>query len=264
MGAFGEEAALNHWAEDCFDGVGTDPLAVLRGILDNRTPLLAFQFIGRVMRRSQWKAAGFDVTQDRGGNYSAFESGGVWFRLRGLGRLTDRQLVAARTGGRDLHTVNDVEWFLRLGGNERELIDIPEHVCTVVRAHNTPDLAQRVAHLKEAVRLAPGNVQYREEWYTLRIAGGEIAAIDEAAQFFRNDIDVVVHSGAAEAWLKLMLDSQGATAAESLAEALREGLRRIERAEPEGRLYAGWALGFVEGKKVELEKMWQRVCVPRR
>lgn len=105
------------------------------------------------------------------------------------------------------HPLTVFEYVLA-GSNLSEFAGLPEDVkayCegNLLRINGNPKEALPL--LEKAISLNPDEVRYREIYYPLRLALGDLSSIEDELTCFQNDMDSVIHTGRFEEWIKTLI-----------------------------------------------------------
>jgi hypothetical protein len=244
----------------------SDPWLVLRGPIGLNTPGELLMHLGYIRYESEWRRNGIRVIRE-GSNIKPIVNNGLWFGFTQPYLLNEFELAALTTNKRAIYTYNEVDAFLSIGGSRDELVELPEHIWIyheAAEALRADDLMKAGDYFGRAVLLAPAEVRYRERWYDVRIEVGDLSALPELLNYFKDDVDSVVHNDLAYRSLKLLLRKCGIEQAQQFYLTLKEGLERQTLSKPAGRIYSGWSPDFINAKSQQLDRAWLRLSKPRR
>lgn len=212
-------------------------------------------YLETVRRTSEWKRLGFRVELDEYG-----------FPVRGGGDeyefwvAREREEVIAdaiRTGKKALRHPVAVFSYVRAGCELSEFANLPEDVaayCTGNMLRLTRRLEEALPHLQRAITLNPREVRYFEAYYPVRLALGDLSAIREELEFYRNDMDSAVHSGRFDEWIGLAIGTQDFLLAKDVISAARTALQNLVDGRAVARLYGRQKPAWYEYKKEQFEK----------
>jgi len=102
------------------------------------------------------------------------------------------------------------EYFLA-GVSLSEFIELPKSViayCEAKMQLQNGATNQAIDLLKTACQLDTKEVRYRELYYQLALESGNVDSIFEEFEYFKYDIDSIIHSGRFKKWMKAFLDAK--------------------------------------------------------
>jgi hypothetical protein len=159
-----------------------------------------------VRRASEWIALGFAVQLDEYGlPMHSPKSTYTFF----IARENDPFIAAAiRTGKKAIKHHSHVFDYFLIGCDLSEFVDLPEDVRCFCRGNLLRikgRLVDGLPFLERAVELNPSEVRYREIYYPLRLALGDLSVIEDELAYFERDIDSVIHSGRFDEWIRVLI-----------------------------------------------------------
>jgi hypothetical protein len=190
-------------------------LASFKHLVDTRPEVL--RYVDTIRKASEWRLLGFIVDVSEYGNPERSDALEYRFFL-----VNERDPVvqeAIATGRRAVvHPLAVFEYF-RIGCSLSEFVGLPPDVpiyCRARKHYEQNELAQALPLLEQACALNPDEVRYREVLYPLRLALGDMKSIAEELEYFKGDIDSMVHTGRAKEWLRALRETGDHAAREQI------------------------------------------------
>jgi hypothetical protein len=178
-------------------------LASIGHLIDARPEIL--QYVDTIRKASEWRTLGFTVPVNDNGNPARNTQLAYRFFLASERDPVVQEAIA--TGKRAVtHPLAVYEYF-RIGCDLSEFVTLPLDVrfyCHGRRHYERRELVEALPLIEQACSVNQDEVRYRELLYPLRLALGDLKAIQDEFAFFRGDIDSMVHSGRANEWLRLL------------------------------------------------------------
>ncbi len=217
----------------------SDPYLILRPrCLVSEAPKKLLPYLDTVRRASTWKALGFPVKLDDYG-----------YPLRGISKAHDFSLAresdpiiadAIRTEKKAVRHPLPVFEYVLAGCDLSEFVDLPEDVKTycqgnLLRVNGKPEHA--LPFLERACHLNPDEVRYREVFYPLRLALGDLSSIQDEFTYFERDMDSIIHTGRFEEWMKALIAAKDYSSAIQLISQVDAALSRLADGSTTARFY---------------------------
>lgn len=234
----------------------SDPYLILRPrLLVCDAPKKLLPFFDTVKRLSTWAAMGFSVKLDQYG-----------YPLRGTSKTHEFSVAresdpiiseAIRTGKKALRHPLPVFDCVLAGCELSEFVDLPDDVIAycqgnLYRVNGKPEEALPL--LAKACQLNPDEVRYREVYYPLRLALGDLTYIQEEIEYFARDMDSVVHTGRFEEWVKALIAAKDYSSARQIISQVDIGLSRLASGSVTARFYTAQKPDWYRYKREQFAK----------
>lgn len=181
-------------------------LTSFRHLVDTRPEIL--QYVDTIRKASEWRQLGFIVNVSEYGNPE--RSDALDYRFFLANERDPAVQEAITTGKRAVtHPLPVFEYF-RIGVNLSEFVKLPPDVplyCCARKHYEQRELAEALPLLEQACSLNPDEVRYREILYPLRLELGDMKSIADELEYFKGDIDSMVHTGRTKEWLRILRES---------------------------------------------------------
>lgn len=238
----------------------TDPYLMLRPTRRvEDTPKELLPYLATVRKASEWERLGFKVNLDE---YGYPIKGGEKDHEFAVARDRDEVVAdAIRTGKKALRHPLQVFDYVQAGCALSDFANLPEDVteyCVGNTLRLAGNLEEALPHLHKAVTLNPNEVRYFEVYFPLRLQLGDLSAIREELQYYRNDMDSAVHSGRFDEWLKVLIKAQEHELAKSVISATESALHDLVNGRVTARLYSAQKSWWYESKLEDFQKKAQK------
>lgn len=234
----------------------TDPYLMLRparGVED--TPKELLPYLATVRKASEWERLGFKVNLNEYG--LPVRGGGNDYEFS-VARERDEVVAdAIKTGKKAIRHPLAVFEYVRVGCSLSDFANLPEDVaeyCTGNTLRLAGDLEGALPHLHKAVTLNPNEVRYFEVYFPLRLQLGDMSAIREELEHYKNDMDSAVHSGRFDEWIKVLIKAQEYEVAKTVISATESALRDLVNGRTTARLYGAQKSSWYEYKLEQFQK----------
>jgi hypothetical protein len=174
-----------------------------RRLVDIRPGIL--RYIDTIRKESEWRQIGFTVNVSDYGNPQRSEELDYRFFLANERDPIVQEAIAS--GKRAVVQPLPVFEYFRIGSDLSEFVKLPPDVplyCRARRHFENNELAEALPLLEQACSLNQDEVCYRELLYPLRLSLGDITSIAEELEYFKGDIDNMVHTGRTKEWLRVL------------------------------------------------------------
>lgn len=186
-------------------------------------PKAILENIGRVRKGATWEQFGFipygTKTTYSSGDESRTLDGSIaldgqdwWFQSMDLelGQNKKNAIRAIREEKR-LVTVNTEAYILKLLDIPySETIGVSEEYIAYANARlalEYKDFVLAIQHAACAIKLNPREDKYKTILFDARVGGGDLSAIEERLDYYKNDMDSAAHCGNAEKCIRVSIDA---------------------------------------------------------
>ena len=238
----------------------TDPYLMLhpaRRVEDASDELLPY--LATVRKTSEWARLGFKVNLNEYGRPVREDTKEYRFSVA---RERDETVAdAIRTGKKAVRHPLTVFQYVQAGCSLNEFANLPEDVAEYCMGNTlrlAGNLAEALPHLQKAITLNPNEVRYFEIYFPLRLHLGDLSAIPEELQHYKNDMDSAIHTGRFDEWIKLLINAQEYELARNIISATESALYDLIKGHVSVRLYGAQKLNWYEHKLHQFNKRSQR------
>ena len=217
----------------------SDPYLILRPrSLTGEFPKDLLPYFETIRHASAWVALGFSVKLDSYGFPTRESSGAYRFSLA---RENDPLIAEAiRTGKKAVNHPLAVFEYVLAGSSLSEFVELPEDVkayCQGNLLRVNGNSREALPLLEKAISLNPDEVRYREIYYPLRLAMGDLSSIEDELTCFENDIDSIIHTGRFEQWIKTLIAASEYRRAGQVLEKVDAAISRLADGKAKPRFY---------------------------
>jgi len=222
-----------------------------------------------VHRASEWNALGFPASVDecavpREGRSKTYRFWAVDVRDPVIAE-------GIRTGCKvECHPLFVAQYILA-GCNVGDFVTLPEDVilfCEAKLLYNNGKCSEALPLLKRAIDLQHDENTpavhlrlYGETYYSIRLELNDPACIDEELEFFQSDIDILVHTGKVEKWIKTLAMSNEFSHARTVIERVDALLQKLAEGMITPRFFARQSLDWYSYKREQFSKAAMRYQV---
>lgn len=156
--------------------------------------------------------------------------------------------------------------YLRAGCVFDDFSELPEHqknFCLGMFSLEENDLPKAFNCFEKAVLEHPKEVRYREQYYEVGLKLGELHLIQDEIEYFKQDIDVSIHTGRFDVWVNSLIKSKRLSDAKAVMVQVERYLQSLADGKVNHLYYAKSDLSFYKYKmeklKISIEKYNKRI-----
>lgn len=241
----------------------TDPYLMLRpSRMVRDAPQKLLPYLATVRKASEWLKLGFDLELNEFGRPIRNTGGDYEFSTI---RENDGVIVdAIKTGKKALRHPLPVFEYFQAGCSLSEFANLPKDVeeyCLGNSLRLEGKAQEALPHLHQAVTLNPQEVRYFEVYFPLRLSLGDLSAIPEELQHYRNDMDSALHSGRFDEWIKILIKAEEFELARATISATESALQDLVNGRVSARLYGKQKTTWYENKLTQFHKKAEKYLV---
>lgn len=208
-----------------------------------------------IRAKSEWERILESEIESDTGRYELKDAGSKeeQYRFVRVVRPDESEEEAIRTGKKHVTNPKNVaRYVLNHGLGFDSFIELDEHVklyCEARQFQKQGETRKAIKSAQAAVEIEPDDNTYNDLLFQLRLDAGDTSAVDDAVEYYSNDMDSMVHSGRVAKWINALLSHGEYSRAANLISRTEELINDLIEGRRESRRFSSQRKSFYRSRK---------------